>query len=174
MTAIATKGLHKNLTAFLMLITKTEGTDKEGTPYNEIFGYSNFTDFSKHPQIRKPFYNPKTKKNDFSTAAGRYQINYPTYKMLGMTTFTPEAQDKAAIELIKRNGAYSDVINGNFETAIKKTNKVWASLPLSPYGQKTYTMQYALDFLKKYAVPALSITAVLICGTIFYLLMQKN
>lgn len=174
MTPIATPGLNKNLQAFLMLITKTEGTDKQGTPYNEIFGYDNFYDFSKHPQIRRTFFNPKTKKNDFSTAAGRYQINYPTYKMLGMTSFTPEAQDAGAIKLIKQNGAYGDVISGRFETAINKTNKVWASLPGSPYKQPTYTMKAALEFIAKYSGAALSLGMILVSGIIIYLLIQSK
>lgn len=173
MTAIATKNLNKNLEAFLMLITKTEGTDKQGTPYNELFGYDNFTDFSKHPQIKRYFKNPATGKQDYSTAAGRYQINYPTYKMLGMTSFTPEAQDAGAIKLIKQNGAYGDVVAGRFETAIKKTNKVWASLPGSPYKQPTFTMAKALAFIKQYAVPAVSISGLIIIGALIYFLTQK-
>jgi len=174
MTPIATKGLNKNLEAFLLLITATEGTDKQGTPYNEIFGYDNFTGYSKHPNIRRYFTNPKTGKKDFSTAAGRYQINFPTYNYLGMKSFTPEAQDAGAIELIKRSNAYADVIKGNFETAIKKTNKVWASLPGSPYEQPTWTMARALEFIKKFAAPALSIGVIIMAATTIYLLMQKQ
>lgn len=168
MTPIATPGLNKNLAAFLMLITKTEGTDAQGTPYNELYGYSNFTDYSKHP-------NKLIKKNGYnSTAAGRYQINYPTYKMLGMTSFTPQAQDAGAIELIKRNGAYGDVINGNFEKAIKKTNRVWASFPGSPYGQPTYTIAAALQFLKKYAAPAASLGVIFVSAILIYLIIQNK
>lgn len=167
MTPIATPGLNKNVTAFLMLITKTEGTDKQATPYNELFGYDNFTDYSKHPNI-------KVNKNGYtSTAAGRYQINYPTYKMLGMKSFTPEAQDTGAIELIKRAGAYGDVVNGKFETAINKTNKIWASLPGATYGQPTYTMAAALAFIKQYAAPVVSVAVIIISALIIYLITQK-
>lgn len=173
MTPIATKGLNKNLEAFLMLITKTEGTDRYNKPYNTTFGYGTFTDYSKHPQIRKTFLNPKTGKSDFSTAAGRYQINYPTYKTLGMTSFTPEAQDAGAIKLIKQNGAYGDVIAGKFEAAIRKTNKVWASFPESPYGQPTYTMKKAIEFIKQYAVPVVSIGIIFVSAILIYLLTQK-
>lgn len=174
MTPIATPGLHKNLNAFLMLLTKTEGTDKYGKPYNTIYSYKEFTDFSKHPNIRIPFVNPKTNKNDFSTAAGRYQINYPTYKMLGMTSFTPEAQDAGAIELIKRSGAYGDVIKGNFETAINKTNRVWASLPGSDSKQRQFTMLAAMNFIKQYAGATLSVGLIITLSIVFYLLIHKS
>lgn len=172
MTPIATQGLNKNLVAFLMLITKTEGTDRQGTPYNELFGYDNFADFSKHPNVSK--YVTINGKKIRTTAAGRYQINFPTYNMLGMKSFTPEAQDAGAIELIKRSGAYGDVINGKFETAIKKTNRVWASLPGSPYGQPTYTITAALQFLKKYATPAVSLGIIFVSAILIYFITQNK
>lgn len=174
MTPIATKGINKNVEAFLMLITYTEGTDRQGTPYNELFGYDNFSDYSRHPNIRRYFVNPKTNKRDFSTAAGRYQINKPTYDRLKMKSFTPETQDAAAIELIKQAGAYNDVVSGNFEKAIRKTNKVWASLPYSPYEQPTYSMKAALAFIAKYAAPAaLSLGGLFLIGFLIYFINQK-
>lgn len=142
MTPIALKGIHDNIRKFLMLITFTEGTDRQKTPYNELFGFTNFVGYDKHPNI-------KIKASNYSsTAAGRYQILKGTAKMLKMPDFTPESQDLAAIQLIKQAKAYDDVIAGNWEAAIKKTNKVWASLPGSPYGQPTHKMSDALKFLK--------------------------
>lgn len=142
MTPIALKNIHDNVRKFLMLITFTEGTDRQGTPYNELFGFSNFTDFSKHPEIiiKTPNYS--------SSAAGRYQILKNTAKFLKMKDFTPESQDLAAIALIKQAKAYDNVLAGEWEKAINKTNKIWASLPGSPYGQPTHKMQDALNFLK--------------------------
>jgi muramidase (phage lysozyme) len=142
MTPIATRGLPTNVVKFLMLITWTEGTDREKTPYNELFGFSNFTGYDKHPGIviKTPNYS--------SSAAGRYQILSATAKMLKMADFTPESQDKAAIQLIKNAKAYDEVVAGNWEAAINKTNKIWASLPGSPYGQPTKKMADALNFLK--------------------------
>lgn len=142
MTPIATKGLHKNVEKFLKLITFTEGTDRQKTPYNELFGFTNFEGYDKHPEIKIKA------ANYVSTAAGRYQILKGTAKMLKMPDFTPESQDLAAIKLIKQAKAYNDVIAGNWEEAIEKTNKVWASLPGSPYGQPTHKMSDALKFLK--------------------------
>lgn len=142
MTPITLKGINDNLRKFLMLITYTEGTDRQKTPYNELFGFTNFEGYDKHPEI-------KIKASNYvSTAAGRYQILKGTAKMLKMKDFTPESQDLAAIQLIKNAKAYDDVIAGNWEKAIEKTNKVWASLPGSPYGQPTHKMADALKFLK--------------------------
>lgn len=143
MTPIALKGLNPNVEKFLKLITFTEGTDRDKTPYNELFGFKNFDSYDSHPNI-------KIKASNYSsTAAGRYQILKRTADGLKMKDFTPESQDKAAIELIKQVGAYYDVMNGKFEDAIRKCNKIWASLPESPYGQPTRTMKDAIAFLNK-------------------------
>lgn len=142
MTPIYKKGLPKNVEKFLMLITFTEGTDQQGTPYNELFGFSNFVGYDKHPGILIKA------SNYSSTAAGRYQILKRTAKALKMADFTPESQDLAAIKLIKNAKAYDDVIAGRWESAIEKTNKIWASLPGSPYGQPTHKLADALKFLK--------------------------
>lgn len=142
MTPIALKEINENVRKFLMLITFTEGTDRQKTPYNELFGFTNFNGYAKHPEILIKA------SNYSSTAAGRYQILKGTAKMLKMKDFTPESQDKAAIQLIKNAKAYDDVVAGNWEVAISKTNKVWASLPGSPYGQPTHKMTDAVKFLK--------------------------
>jgi lysozyme len=141
MTPIATKNLPKNIEKFLMLITFTEGTDRQKTPYNELFGFTNFEGYDKHPEIliKSPNYS--------STAAGRYQILKGTAKMLKMKDFTPESQDLAAIQLIKNANAYQLILDGKFKEAILKCNKIWASLPESPYGQPTHKMENAIKFL---------------------------
>jgi muramidase (phage lysozyme) len=144
MTPIALKGINENVTKFLMLITHTEGTDLHGIPYNTLFAHRHFTDLSKHPNIKVPY------GNTFSTAAGRYQILYKTSLNLKMKGFSPEEQDQAAIDLIKGRKAYADIISGDWEAAINKCNKEWASLPNSPYGQPTHTMQDALKFLSSF------------------------
>lgn len=166
MTPLALKNIPDNVAKFLQLITYTEGTDRQGTPYNELFGYDNFNDLSKHPNIKV------TKNGYTSTAAGRYQILKKTYDSLGLKDFTPETQDKAAIQLIKNAGAYNDVINGNFETAIKKTNKIWASLPGSPYGQPTFTIKKALAFLGKNAA-IVSVGFLFFCVILFLIFNKK-
>lgn len=141
MTPIALKNIPDNVRKFLMLITFTEGTDRQGTPYNELFGFSNFEGYSKHPNILIKA------SNYSSTAAGRYQILKKTADFLKMKDFTPESQDLAAIQLIKNAKAYDDVVLGYWESAIKGCNKIWASLPGSPYGQPTHKMSDAIKFL---------------------------
>jgi len=170
MTPLAIK-TDKNTEKFLMLITATEGTDKNGLPYNVLFGYGTFQGYEKHPEKRIYFTNPLTGKKDFSTAAGRYQINKPTYDSLGMKDFSPEEQDRAAIKLIKKAGALQDVIDGNFESAIKKTNKIWASLPGSPYKQKTWSLKKALQFLG--SNPGISSFAIITLIFLTYLIIKK-
>lgn len=141
MTPITLKGSPENVDKFLKLITWTEGTDRDGRPYNVLFGFKYFEGYDRHPGIVV-----KT-ANYSSSAAGRYQILKATAKMLKMADFTPESQDLAAIQLIKNAKAYDDVVAGRWEAAINKTNKVWASLPNSPYGQPVKKMADALKFL---------------------------
>jgi len=106
-----------------------------------LFGLSNFEGYDKHPEILIKA------SNYSSTAAGRYQILKATAKMLKMKDFTPESQDLAAIQLVKNAKAYDLVVAGDWEKAILKTNKIWASLPGSPYGQPTHKMSDAINFL---------------------------
>lgn len=135
-----------NLKAFLHLIRTGEGTlgDKG---YRTLYGGKLFDSFADHPRIKV------TAGKWTSTAAGAYQFlsktwgglvkQYPTI----LTSFSPECQDEAAVMLIKGRGAYADVLAGRFRTAILKCNKEWASLPLSPYGQPTLTMDKALEII---------------------------
>lgn len=134
-------GIPDNIRKFLLLVSHTEGTDKYPNPYNVLFGGHTFTGYVTHPNIKVPY--GKT----YSTAAGRYQLLYKTFVGLKMADFTPASQDAAAIALIKRRGAYDDIISGNWNDAIEKCNREWASLPDSPYGQPTETMVNAMTFL---------------------------
>lgn len=141
MTPIALQGIDDNLRKMLMLITFTEGTDHQKTPYNELFGYDNFTSFDTHPNILV------NKNNYKSTAAGRYQILFRTYKQLGAGLFTPERQDWMCTELLKWNHSTQFVLNANWASAIKSNNRTWASLPGSPYGQPVYKYEDCLKFI---------------------------
>lgn len=142
-----------NLAAFLLMLRYSEGTatpDDEG--YRALFGWRRgngvtFSDFSTHPNIRQPFFNPKTQQNDFSTAAGAYQINHPTFVELGGTDFHPATQDALATRLIAGAGALSDIYAGNIESAISKLGGRWASLPSSNARQPTHSVG---DLLSSY------------------------
>lgn len=123
----------KNIKAFLAMIRHAEGTSG-ANGYRTLFGGKLFTDFSTHPNVKVPF------RNTYSTAAGAYQILYRTWlynkTKLGLKDFSPESQDKIAIELIRAEKALDDVLAGRFATAIDKVQNIWASLPDVPGGEK--------------------------------------
>lgn len=138
-----------NVQAFLTLIRTGEGTvDSAG--YSRLVGGGQFQSFADHP--RKLVTIRMGGKLIKSTAAGAYQILARTWDDLkssgvSLPDFSPASQDKAALALIRRRGAMQDVIAGRFATAIRKCSLEWASLPGSPYGQPTMTMQGARDVL---------------------------
>lgn len=145
MTNVDTAIQNPNVTAFLMLIRTGEGTaDPDG--YHRLFGGANFFSYADHPRI---VVSRGTLK---STAAGAYQILARTWDDLrnqgvDLPDFSPANQDKAAIALIKRRGALAYVEAGNWADAIARTNREWASLPGSPYGQPTLTLDRAFAIL---------------------------
>ena len=137
-----------NVRAFLMMIRHGEGTS-DGLGYSRMFGGAQFDSFTDHPRTAQTYKMGKTGKTLTSTAAGAYQFLSRTWdglvKQYGFTDFTPESQDLGAIALIKGRGALPDVIAGNFEAAVSKCNKEWASLPGSPYGQPVVRMDHAKE-----------------------------
>ncbi len=136
---------NQNRQAFLDMIAQSEigaallaETDNG---YNVLVGATpanplTFSDYSHHPRI----YNAKFN----STAAGRYQINWPTYQTVsgqtGLTDFSPDTQDAMAIQLCANKGALADIDAGNIQAAIAKCAPVWASLAGAGYGQHENSM----------------------------------
>jgi muramidase (phage lysozyme) len=129
-----------NVKKFLDFLGAAEGAD-----YNVITGGGRFSSYDKHPGI----VGMVTKEGP-STAAGKYQITKTTYDdvapKLGITDFSPQSQDKIALELIRRNGALADVQSGNFEAAVSKLGGTWASLPSSPYSQAKRSPEWVAKF----------------------------
>lgn len=131
---------NANVQAFLKVIRTGEGTtDTNG--YRRIFGGQLFSSFADHPRVT-------VKKSGYtSSAAGAYQFIASTWdetkRIMGLTDFSPSSQDLAALGRIVARGALDDVKNGNFELAVKKCAREWASLPFSPYGQPTITIAKA-------------------------------
>ncbi len=125
-----------NVPAFLKAIRLGEGTSDE-MGYYRIVGGQTFSDDSVHPHVK--VFLPKYQV--FSTAAGAYQIIWPTWtglcKQYGFTDFTPETQDEAAVALIAEKRALEDVEEGRFADAVAKCAAIWASLPGSKAGQRT-------------------------------------
>lgn len=143
---------ENNLKAFLKTIRYCEGTDLE-TGYNTMFGGTRrnprlFHDFTDHPRIKQKA------AGITSTAAGAYQFLSTTWdylaKKLKLADFSPPNQDRACIELFREKGALEDIKAGRVEVAVKKLNKTWASLPESPYGQPTHSIQDVIDYYKAY------------------------
>lgn len=135
--------LSSNMKAFLFMIRKCEGT-AGANGYKTLFGGKLFGFFAMHPNVRVPF--GKT----YSTAAGAYQFLFSTWERvrikLNLPDFSPASQDLGAIELIKEKGAYNDVLNGNFTTAVSKVRKVWASLPGAGYGQPEKSLSSVTNY----------------------------
>lgn len=124
-----------NVFAFLRCIRLGEGTADE-MGYYRIVGGRMFTDDSKHPRVRVWV----SRYRVWSTAAGAYQIIYPTWQSLvhqyHFTDFTPDSQDMAAVALIRGRKALDDVIAGRLTIAVQKCSAEWASLPGSTAGQR--------------------------------------
>lgn len=106
--------------------------------YNVLVGSTSsklltFSSYATHPNI----YNQRLD----STAAGRYQLLYRywvAYKAsLSLPDFSPLSQDLIALQQIRERNALSLIDAGNFEAAVHAVSNIWASLPGSPYGQRT-------------------------------------
>ena len=133
--------------AFVDTLAYAEGTTWH---YNYIFTFATFTSYAAHPRRIKCI------GRLCSDAAGRYQFLSDTWAPLagdlGLKDFTPPSQDKAVMELIRRDGAYTAVAGSaeykNFTRAVYKLNNIWASLPGSPYGQPTHSMASIWGYYK--------------------------
>lgn len=146
-----TPNADQNIAAFLSAVSVGEGT-ATANGYRYLFGSRPgneklFSSFDDHPRVRTYEVRDefiKNGKRDYTTAAGRYQITETTFnrlqKKLGTVGFSPDVQDRMAIELIRERGALADVRAGRYEQAVLKLRQEWASLPGSPYGQPTKTL----------------------------------
>jgi muramidase (phage lysozyme) len=127
--------MNSNRRAFLAAIAVSEGTEHLGDHgYDCLVGGSLFQNYDDHP--RKVVILSKKLS---STAAGRYQILSRIYdfykKSLKLPDFSPDSQDKIALQLIKECKALNDIDAGRFDEAVTKCKSRWASLPGAGYGQ---------------------------------------
>lgn len=138
---------NQNVRKMLDLIARTEGV-KHG--YNTLFGNQRIGSLNAHPNIRKRFTQTDGRTN-VTTAAGRYQFLYDTWnnvaRQYGLKDFGAQNQDFGAVALIAGRGALNDVINGNWQSAIKKLGPEWASLPSSNYKQNKRSWDFVNSFL---------------------------
>jgi muramidase (phage lysozyme) len=120
--------------AFLGMIARSElgalCDDPAAFGYDVLVGATpthpiRFGSYAHHPRV----YNAKFN----STAAGRYQIIWPTWNplqlRLHLPDFGPLSQDLAAIALIREAGALGLVQTSRIEEAIRKCSGIWASFP---------------------------------------------
>lgn len=141
---------HPNVRAMLMLIRTGEGTADNGG-YSRLVGGGSFSGWDDHP--RQSVYLKRLGTS--STAAGAYQILSRTWNMVklqaGLTDFTPESQDIAAVQLIRNRGALADVLRGDLDAALRKLSWEWASLPPYRYsGQGNMTAARAADLFANF------------------------
>lgn len=138
-----------NLSAFLALIRELESRNN----YYALVGGGNFSDTSDHPAnlgwpgiIMPGGYR--------TAAAGAYQIQPGTMREVqtrfGVPKgFTPEIQDQLAIGILQlpwRNGAYYDVLKGDFDTAFRKLQKEWEAFERIINGNYHFTFEQAKAF----------------------------
>lgn len=140
-----------NLDAFLALIRSTEGSDpnpKGWNPYAVTYAYAfEIQDFTLHPSDPArgrdrwrgvPLPDEMCRDAGFSpgcvsTAAGAYQINWPTWRhfapIAAVTDFSWESQDRVCVEILMYEGAYESILAGRVDLALPLAGRRWASLP---------------------------------------------
>ncbi|MDH4846812.1 glycoside hydrolase [Pseudomonas sp. BN505] len=135
-----------NVIRFLDLIAISEGTSAvEGSDngYNVLYGRGLFTGYQDHPRRKLTF--PINGKPVTSTAAGRYQLlerYWDAYRssLRLQGGFTPENQDRVAIQQIRERKALDDIKAGR----IAKCSNIWASFPGNTYGQNPHQVEKLL------------------------------
>lgn len=125
--------------ALLDTIAYAEGTRGHGKDgYNVTFNYRYFDSCDEHPNMKV------CAGSLCSTAAGRYQFLHKTYAGLNMENFWPQAQERGALELIKRRGVTlpaAPLSATQFANALDRLSYEWASLPPARYGQGKLTIE---------------------------------
>ena len=138
------KGISTNMRAWLDTLAWCEGTST--SRYTKDDGYDVIvngidnspkimTSYRTHPNIRVKVNNAGL----VSTAAGRYQVlkkYWNAYSvLLKLPDFSPENQDRIAIQQIKEFRAIDLIEAGRINQAIVKIGPLWASLPGSGNNQ---------------------------------------
>ena len=134
--------------ALLDTIAWAEGTKEK---YNVMYGGTHFNSYASHPvETGEMSAGGITAGKYTSTAAGRYQFLFDTFKSLRQqgyfkSSFGFEEQDRAALDglvIAKRHLSESELKSavdaGNYELVWDKLAPEWASLPSSAKGGKSY------------------------------------
>jgi muramidase (phage lysozyme) len=91
------------------------------------------TELNDHPRLLVRV-NPAIN----STAAGRYQFLIGTWDGLGLPDFSPRSQDLGAIKLMKRRKMIEPLLNNDFDLAVQRGCKEWASFPDAAKGGQSH------------------------------------
>ena len=136
-----TSQAERNLSAFLAVIRQIESAND----YNALVGGGQFSNMADHPYFTGEWKGiRRSDDNRLTTAAGAYQFISTTWRevatLLGLPDFSPASQDAGAVQLLKRRGAYNDVLAGNFDRAALKLVKEWEAFERILAGQYPYTL----------------------------------
>jgi muramidase (phage lysozyme) len=138
-----------NVAAFLRALRLGEGT-RDDAGYRRIVGGSMAQSLADHP--RQMVWLPRYGVN--SSAAGAYQFLSKTWdglvRQYGFPDFSEQWQDAGAVGLIIGRKALDAVRKGDIRAAIALCRNEWASLPGSPYGQRTEAMDAVLLEYRKW------------------------
>lgn len=139
-----------NVRAFLSMIRRAEHGRDDPDVYYTSFGNQHFLELDTHPAIRTYGEWLRPGVQDFTTAAGAYQITHTTWKRLaaklGLTGFDQFTQDVMAVELVREAGALRAVRAGRLSDALAMVAPIWASLPGAPYPTQK---QRSLDYVRQ-------------------------
>lgn len=139
-----------NVLRFLDLVAFSEGTSTmkaSDDGYNVLYGGGLFHGYADHPRRKLTF--PINGKSVTSTAAGRYQLlerYWDAYRASLRLAggFTPENQDRIALQQIREQKALDDIKAGRIQQAIAKCSNIWASFPGNTYGQNPHRLDKLL------------------------------
>jgi lysozyme len=128
---------NSNVKAFLKLIRYAEHyPDTSDAFYDTLYGGGRFSGYSTHPN------KAVTRWGHTSTAAGAYQILYPTWaeaKKRGIVSdFRPASQDLLATEKLRSRGALNAVCDGDLAAAFRLLRNEWTSLPGAKQTRMTF------------------------------------
>lgn len=114
---------NENLNAYLAVLRLGESSNN----YKALYGGGNFASYSDHPAINQGF-----EGSNNSHAAGAYQFQPQTWReakeALSLPDFSPDSQDRAAVFLLRRRGAYRAVLAGDVDAAQNLLVNEWAAL----------------------------------------------
>lgn len=154
---------NENVQRALASIRASEGTAAYEDPYSVGFGGTRINSYAEKPRGLSSFRDNSGKRGKTS-AAGAYQFLNDSWgdmeKGLGLTDFTPNSQDIAAVGLLDRAGALDNVLSGDVKGFVRDANGTWASLPGSPYNQPTRSQSFVQNAWNSYG-PQLGIMGVI-------------